>query len=225
MSDETEALSSHYSTSDSPDDVDAQLHAFSLVVNAMQRLSQPGRAKLLNTVSTFFGITQGTSRSASASSLMYPDAQRGSAQAFSDSRSPAFSEDRAMSPKEFMMNKRPQSDIDRVACLAYYLTHYRDMPHFKTFDLSKLNTEAAQIKLSNPAKAVDNATQTGLLVPASRGTKQISAMGEVYVQALPDRTAAKQAIAQLRLRRKSKRGKNPGFSSSLTSTDDEAGEG
>ncbi len=110
-----------------------------------------------------------------------------------------------MSPKEFVLQKQPRTDVERVACLAFYLTHYRNTPHFKTIDISKLNTEAAQSKLSNPAVAVDNATKTGYLAPAIKGTKQLSAPGEVFVQALPDREAAKAAMERIKPRKKSRK--------------------
>src|SRR5438105_4083846 len=42
-------------------------------------------------------------------------------------------------PKAFLLEKRPRTDVERVACLAYYLTHYREMPEFKTNDITKLN--------------------------------------------------------------------------------------
>jgi|SRR5208283_5463355 len=116
-----------------------------------------------------------------------------------------FSEEKILSPKEFLFQKKPQSDVERVTVLAYYLTHYRDTPYFKTLDISKLNTEAAQAKFSNPAYAVDNATKYGYLVPASKGNKQVSATGELLVQALPDREAAKQAMQSVRPKRKSKK--------------------
>lgn len=116
----------------------------------------------------------------------------------------SFSEDRSMSPKEFLFQKQPRTDIERVACLAFYLTHYRDTPFFKTFDISKMNTEAAQIKLSNPTVAVDNATKAGYLVPAIKSQKQLSAIGEVFVSSLPDRELAKDAVKNLKPKRKSK---------------------
>jgi hypothetical protein len=116
-----------------------------------------------------------------------------------------FSESRDISPKEFVLQKAPRTDVERVACLAFYLTHYRNIPLFKTIDISKLNTEAAQSKLSNAAVAVANATQMGYLAPATRGTKQISAAGEVFIQALPDRDAAKAAMARIKPRRKSRK--------------------
>lgn len=85
------------------------------------------------------------------------------------------------------------------------LTHYRDSPHFKTLDISKLNTEAAQPKFSNAAVAVDNAMKTGYLVAATKGNKQLSAPGEQFVLKLPDRDAAKLAMASARPRRKARK--------------------
>jgi hypothetical protein len=111
--------------------------------------------------------------------------------------------------KDFLFQKQPRTDIERVACLAYYLTHYRDTKHFKTIDLSKLNTEAAQLKFSNSAYAVTNAANAGFLAPAGKGFKQLSALGERYVEALPDRDAAKEVFAGLRSRRSRRLNKKP----------------
>lgn len=97
----------------------------------------------------------------------------------------------APTPKQFMFEKKPATDVERIACLAYYLTHYRDMQHFKTVDLSQLNTEAAQLRFSNAALATNNALKRGYLAHGTKGMKQLSAVGEQYVQALPDRTAAR----------------------------------
>ncbi len=99
------------------------------------------------------------------------------------------------------MEKQPQTDVERVACLAYYLTHYRDTPHFKTLDLGKLNTEAAQPKFSNSTYASNNALKMGYLAPATKGQRQLSAAGEQFVTALPDRDAARSAMAKARPRR------------------------
>ena len=74
------------------------------------------------------------------------------------------------------------------------------MPHFKTLEISKLNTEAAQLKFSNAAFSVTNAANAGLLAPAGKGNKQISAIGERVVDALPDREASKAALQTLRRR-------------------------
>ena len=175
------------------------LEVFTRVAAAFQELDDAGRRRLLRTIATFFGLegrssdSPSTAKSGSFDDVLQAEKPQGS--------TPLFSEDRALSPKAFMMEKRPQTDIERVACLAYYLTHYRSQPNFKTLDLSKLNTEAAQIKLSNPAQAVDNASKGGFLIQATKGQKQISALGELYVQALPDRAAARDAVAHARPKR------------------------
>src|SRR6185312_8399188 len=100
-----------------------------------------------------------------------------------------------------MREKAPVTDVERMACLAYYLTHYRDTPHFKTLDLSKLNTEAAQPKFANAANTTNNSVKRGYLVPSTKGQRQLSAAGERFVLALPDREAAKSAMMTVRPRR------------------------
>ena len=106
------------------------------------------------------------------------------------------------SPKDFLFHKQPDTDVERVACLAYYLTHYRGTTPFKTIDISKLNTEAAQRKFANAANTMANATRGNFLVQAGKkGMKQLSADGERYVDALPDRLAAKAALGKKRARR------------------------
>lgn len=174
-------------------DEDQQLEALTSVLPIFQKLPPDARERLLQTIATFFGLNGGSEARVSLG--------QGSIQA--QATHPAsFSEDRSISPKEFMFQKAPRTDVERVACLAYYLTHYRDNPQFKTLDLSKLNTEAAQPKFSNPAFSTNNAVKMGYLVPATKGNKQLSAVGEQFVQALPDREAAKEVMTRARPRRK-----------------------
>jgi hypothetical protein len=152
------------------------------VINRLLDFDEETRRRILRTVQTF---------------LSMPSVRKTS-----------FSESAELSPKDFLLRKKPQTDVERVACLAYYLAHYRDTPYFKTIDISLLNTEAAQVKFSNAAYAVVNATNAGLLVPAGKGSKQLSAQGERYVEALPDRAAAKEILANLRTRRGRRPSKN-----------------
>src|SRR5437016_2672472 len=42
----------------------------------------------------------------------------------------------APSVRDFVAEKRPVTDVERVTCLAYYLTHYRGLPVFKTRDIT-----------------------------------------------------------------------------------------
>lgn len=170
--------------------VDATL-ALKKMLDIMSTVAPENRQRLIQSLATFFDLPQ---MSASI------DSGGGSKRS-----GIPFSEEKILSPKEFLFEKKPQSDVERVTALAYYLTHYRDTPYFKTLDISKLNTEAAQAKFSNAAYAVENATKYGYLVPASKGNKQLSAPGELFVQALPDREAAKSAMQNARPKRKSKK--------------------
>ena len=112
-------------------------------------------------------------------------------------------------PKPFMTGKRPTTDMEKVTCLAYYLTHHRGTNVFKTKDLSDLNIEAAQQKLSNPSATARNAVNHGLLTLAGGGRKQITPRGEAVVEALPDRDKVKAAMADHKLRKpRKKRSRN-----------------
>lgn len=170
------------------------LEALSTIVGILKQLEPDVQKRVLQSVQTFLGVSD-KSRPLDA-------------EAFPSSRATAgqdFSRDRTLSPKEFLRDKHPMTDVERVACLAYYLAHYRDMPHFKTLDISALNTEAAQPKFSNASVTVENARVTGYLAPGPKGTKQISAAGERFVELLPDRDAAREALRSFRPRRMSKR--------------------
>ena len=183
-----------------------ELKAFNSIVSALHSVSDEARPRLIRSVFTFLGYSDISPTDQARPNAPSSPAQSGGAV---PSRTvEGFSADRTLSAKEFLLQKKPVTDIERIACLAYYLTHYRETPHFKTLDLSTLNTEAAQIKFANAAGAVENATAAGLLVAAGKGAKQLSAIGELYVQALPDRDAAKAAVAHVRPRRKNRRASN-----------------
>ncbi len=167
------------------------------ILSIFKKIDPDDHERLLKTVSTFLDVDYKNENGQRnfRSEIISPDNE-------SNNTISRFSEDRTMSPKEFLFEKKPQTDVERIACLAYYLTHYRDTPFFKTKDLNDLNTEANQPKFSNSSKSVDNAVKSGYLVPASKGNKQISALGEQYVQALPDREQAKEVMTQIRPKRR-----------------------
>lgn len=199
-------------------DGDKNLQALTIILAALKELDPDTQRRTIQAVITFLDIPIGTQNNlvqVQPKSLQLPESSRSSRNEIS------FTEDRDISPKEFLRDKSPQMDIERIACLGYYLTHYRQKPHFKTLDLSALNTEAAQPKFSNAAQAVDNATKAGLLVPAIKGTKQISSAGELFVQALPDRESARATLKSFRIKKRSKRLTN---SKNANSTKDTNGE-
>ncbi len=175
--------------------------AVSEIINHLLNFDSNTRRRILQTVQTFFP-------DAPAESAFRPVDQSTQTASTHGVRTTSFASSPELSPKDFLFQKQPQTDVERVACLAYYLTHYRDTPHFKTVDISLLNTEAAQVKFSNAAYAVVNAANAGLLVPAGKGAKQLSAHGERYVEALPDRATAKEVLMSMRTRRGRKAARN-----------------
>ena len=141
------------------------------------------RLRVYRTIGTFFGFEDSYPKVTGNVDSRVPA---------NASREPQFSSTVEPTPKEFLFQKRPNTNVERVACLAYYLTRFRNTPHFKNTDINKLNTEAAQIKLSNVSYTVNDAVKTGYLAIVAKGMKQLSAHGEEYVEALPDRNAAKE---------------------------------
>ena len=172
------------------------------IIANLQDYDDEDKIRLLRTITTYFNLNTPIVQQHQPRP---PEQQTTSG--LSATRQPSFSDHEDLSPKEFMQQKAPTTDMDRVACLAYYLNHFRDTIHFKTLDISRLNTEAAQAKFSNAANSVNNATKRGLLAPAGKGMKQLSADGEQFVDALPDRDAAKVALQKLSKRRSRGRSK------------------
>lgn len=107
--------------------------------------------------------------------------------------------------KSFIATKRPKTDVEKIACVAFFLTHYASTAKFKTTDLERIATDAA-IDISNFPRAVDNATrQSKFLAKAGAGTKQISILGETVVEALPDRDAVAAALKEKPTRRRKRK--------------------
>ena len=91
--------------------------------------------------------------------------------------------------------KNPETDVERVACLAHFLTHSDNLPQFKTKDITEANTAATLPALSNPSQSVNNATnQNKYLSKAGKGQKQLTSLGEDVVNALPDRDKVKEVL-------------------------------
>lgn len=169
------------------------------LITKLGNLDDDGRQRVMQTVATYYGL--GFPR------LHVPieAAQSGTFASSGSDIGPRFSEHEDIDPRHFLLEKRPATDVERVACLAYYLEHLRGMRQFKTLDISKLNTEAAQPKFSNPSVAISNAVRSGFLGEAAKGYKQLSAPGEHFVLALPDREAAREALKRARRKRQKRR--------------------
>lgn len=172
----------------------------SRIIELLEPLSVSDREHVLRTVGTWFRI--GFSPAANSADVLPVSVGSSLPSTRNSPDEDKFSNRTELSAKEFIFEKEPTTEPERMACLAYYLTHYQETPHFKTVDLSRLNTEAAQRKLSNPAVAANNAMRDGFFVQAPKsGYKQLSAMGERFVQLLPNREAALQIKNRMAARR------------------------
>jgi hypothetical protein len=147
---------------------DDEFEVLNKILAALQPLTPDQRRRIVRSLTSLLSVAQ--------EGAVYEN-QNDSSQISTTHRVP-YSADLSISPKQFLLQKQPRTDVERIACLAFYLTHYRDAPHFKTLDLAKLNTEAAQPKFSNTAYAATNAAKMGYLAPAPKGQRQISAAGE-----------------------------------------------
>jgi hypothetical protein len=168
------------------------------IVNALNRLDADSRLRMLRSLATLYGIPDSP---ASVAGAVQSPSQNGEIR-------PSFAEDRSVPPKEFVWQKQPKTAIERVVCLAYYLTHYRGLQYVKTADITELNMEAAQLKFSNPAMMVAEATRAGYLAPAGGQNKQLTVVGEQFVRLLPDRQAAYEAIKGMKPKRSRRKAAN-----------------
>lgn len=171
------------------------LTAFNEIVSCLSEFDEENQQHILDQVYSWFKFPP-NARVASPSHIATPDSSKRLASVFSG--------EREQTPKEFLMEKEPHTNVERVACLAFYLTHYRGTPHFKTLDISKLNTEAAQPKFTNPSVALNDTAKSGLIVASTKGAKQLSSIGEQYVLALPDHDEAKKIQKKMKPKRRRK---------------------
>ena len=167
----------------SPSKADAEIHAMQEALAALASLDQPEQQRVLNWLANKLNLSSPAAPEmhstilASGGPVVLPIGEG------------------AASPKVFVGRKRPATDVERIACLAYYLPHFRDTPRFNAKDLASLNTEAAQPKIGDIARAVNNAAyQNRFISQAGSGKKQITVIGEAVVEALPDRDKVKEAF-------------------------------
>lgn len=153
--------------------------ALGTVVDALQQLDDQQRLWVLQTAASRFSLRTPTSASGGGT----PAVENSTS---SPSANTQVQSDRDISPKTFLREKNPQSDVQRISCLAYYLTDFRETARFRTKELTELNAEASYPNFSNPTVAVNNARKAKYLTPAGGGYKKLTNVGEDLVNALPD---------------------------------------
>jgi hypothetical protein len=181
---------------------DDQVKALGNVLKALADLDSDGQQFVVQTAATRLGLVVGAAGAQLGTGGVV--AAGAALPSIGAGQTPA---DPNTTPKQFLDIKRPATDVERVTCLGFYLTHFRATPHFKTADITSLNTEAAQKPLSNTSVAVGNAQTTNYLTKAGkRGEKQVTSFGEKVVHALPDRETLK-AVMEAESKRGARRPK------------------
>jgi hypothetical protein len=110
-------------------------------------------------------------------------------------------------PRAFIRLKKPTTDVERVACLGYYLLKTTGLPGFTSKDISQAHVDSGGSAI-NMTRALDNATrQSRYLSSRGKREKQLTTLGEDVVEALPNREAlaAVEEAARIGRKRKGKR--------------------
>jgi hypothetical protein len=166
-----------------------ELKAMQAALEALTPLDELGRARAVSWLASALGVSVGKPMSGAAAGRVQFDTGLGKSSNGSGELG---------TPKEFVAYKAPTTDVERMAVLAYYLTHARGEDYFTTKQLNDLNTEAAGQRFSNAAYAASNAVKkSGYLAAAPGGKRQVTARGEALVNALPDRDAAKATLESM----------------------------
>src|SRR4051812_10123800 len=151
----------------------AELKAMQAALEALQPLDQDAQQRAIDWVASRLGLELSTASNESGDDDEGEDdpSEGVGRQAIGSRRQSGAN----LAPKEFVNEKRPKNNAERIACLGYYLAKHRDTPTFKTKEISELNTEAAGPRLGNAARDVTEAERSsGYLTSAGEGRKQMS---------------------------------------------------
>ena len=160
-----------------------ELDALRACATALEPLGNDVRRRILNWLVQRYG------GGGSGQSLTQPSASN-----LSNAPAAVPVNSEVVTPKRFVQDKAPKTDVERIAVLAYYLARFRGTERFQTSDLTELNTEAAQPRFSNAANSASNAVKSsGLLTDAGKGQRQLTLKGEELVEALPVETQLKRS--------------------------------
>lgn len=183
--------------------IDQELESLKAVLHAVEPLDEKQQCFILKTVVDRLGIVIPAGAVQPSHQLRCGGGAPGNAGSTLSSENASLD---GQTPNQFLKAKSPKTDVQRVTCLAYYLTHARGQPHFRTEDFTKINNEARGTHISNPSMSVNNATsQNKYLAPVGEGKKQITTLGEEVVEALPDQDAVREVLGRHRKPRKTKK--------------------
>jgi hypothetical protein len=168
------------------------LQALQLICDTLERLEERQRAWVLETAASRMQLSSPLGVSAAISAVAQPAAPSGAS---------GMQRVASQSPSDFIREKQPVKDEQRVACLAAYLRHARGVTAFKAAEISHLNTEAGGPHMDFTVLLNNAVRQSGYLSRVGGGKKQLSAYGEDVVNALPNQEAVRQLATRKTNRR------------------------
>jgi hypothetical protein len=153
------------------------------VIKALESLKESDRQWVLQSAASKFNATIQQHAGAGNSGGTTTPAGGGSAPA--DVQSAITKKD----ARAFIRIKKPSTDVQRVACLGYYLSQTTGQHGFSSKDVAKAHTDSGGSAI-NMTRALDNATRASKYL-SNRGKreKQLTTLGEDVVNALPDQAA------------------------------------
>lgn len=111
--------------------------------------------------------------------------------------------------RAFIRIKRPVTDIQRVACLGYFVMETTGQQGFSSKEIGQANIDSGGTKINLP-RALDNATRRAKYLSSRGGnSKQLTTLGEDVVDALPDQQAVSELEAAAKVRKKGKAKRKP----------------
>jgi hypothetical protein len=111
---------------------------------------------------------------------------------------PPGNDGQTITVRDFMKAKKPKNLSERVACLGYYLAHYREQKRFMPADILKLSDDSADgKKIASLGATIDNATRRDQFITLiGDGSRSLTVRGEAVVEALPDREKVATALEE-----------------------------
>ena len=162
-----------------------ELEAMRAVHKALEPLDAEARGRVLSWVTSTLEVNEPNGKLQQSKSVAHATGQG----------TPAITSGQTI--EAFVASKRPSDTYQRLAALAFYLEHYEQHTDITGKDLTKANTDARQVKVSNMAQFIDLATRRhGYFTSSGKGKKRLSSRGRALVEALPDQAAVKESLGQ-----------------------------
>ncbi len=172
----------------------AKLKAIEVIVKELQKLNENDRSDVVS-----FALKQ-----VGLSSSSIPSSPQSDQISASEGSGPDLNKSMA----DFVKDKNPKNEYQRVAVIAYYREYKQGKKEFKNAEMSQANTsEARQPKISNITDVVTKARDRYKFLTKGTGkaAHQLSTHGADVVNALPDQVAVKTLIANTKTRKRKKK--------------------